>query len=142
MLLGNCATTCCTNHVCAAETRDKQKQGLVLREILLPNRSQRQQDFATPPMLLGYARVSKADDQDTAAQVSALKAAGCTRVYEETASGGRWDRPELHGSSEIGGAVFRQLCKYNVQPCFGMALTADTPNLSTLPIKKTTSVGS
>jgi len=27
-------------------------------------------------MLLGYARVSKADDQDTAAQVSALKAAG------------------------------------------------------------------
>ena len=47
-------------------------------------------------MLLGYARVSKADDQDTAAQVSALKAAGCTRVYEETASGGRWDRPELH----------------------------------------------
>ena len=82
--------------VCAAETRDKQKQGLVLREILLPNRSQRQQDFATPPMLLGYARVSKADDQDTAAQVSALKAAGCTRVYEETASGGRWDRPELH----------------------------------------------
>src|SRR4051812_50143270 len=46
-------------------------------------------------MLLGYARVSKADDQDTA-QVSALKAAGCTRVYQETASGGRWDRPELH----------------------------------------------
>jgi DNA invertase Pin-like site-specific DNA recombinase len=47
-------------------------------------------------MLLGYARVSKADDQDTAAQVSALKVAGCTRVYEEKASGGRWDRPELH----------------------------------------------
>ena len=47
-------------------------------------------------MLLGYARVSKADDQDTAAQVNALKAAGCARVYEEKASGGRWDRPELH----------------------------------------------
>src|SRR5690242_21918999 len=47
-------------------------------------------------MLLGYAPVSKADDQDTAAQVSALKEAGCTRVYEEKASGGRWDRPELH----------------------------------------------
>jgi DNA invertase Pin-like site-specific DNA recombinase len=47
-------------------------------------------------MLLGYARVSKADDQDTAAQVSALRAAGCSRVYEEKASGGRWDRPELH----------------------------------------------
>src|SRR4051794_31241556 len=47
-------------------------------------------------MLLGYARVWKAEDQDPAAQVSALKAAGCTRVYEEKASGGRWDRPELH----------------------------------------------
>ena len=64
--------------VCAAETRDKQKQGLVLREILLPNRGQRQQDLATPPMLLGYARVSKAAAQDTAAQVRALEAAGCT----------------------------------------------------------------
>lgn len=47
-------------------------------------------------MLLGYARVSKAGDQDNAAQVSAFKAAGCTRVYEEKASGGRWDRPQLH----------------------------------------------
>ena len=48
-------------------------------------------------MLLGYARVSKSDDtQDTAAQVSALKSAGCTRVFEDKASGGRWDRPELH----------------------------------------------
>jgi DNA invertase Pin-like site-specific DNA recombinase len=47
-------------------------------------------------MLLGYARISKADHQDTAAQVDALKAAGCWRVFEEKASGGRWDRPELH----------------------------------------------
>ncbi len=46
-------------------------------------------------MLLGYARVSKAGDQDTATQVDALKAAGCTRIYEDRASGGRWDRPEL-----------------------------------------------
>lgn len=46
-------------------------------------------------MLLGYARVSKMDQQDTAAQVAALTAAGCARVYEEKASGGRWDRPEL-----------------------------------------------
>ncbi len=45
-------------------------------------------------MLLGYTRVSKTGDQDTAAQVGALKAAGCTRIYEERASGGRWDRPE------------------------------------------------
>ena len=46
-------------------------------------------------MLIGYARVST-DDQDTAAQVAALKAGGCERIYREKASGGRWDRPELH----------------------------------------------
>src|SRR5213080_1260484 len=46
-------------------------------------------------MLIGYARVSK-DDQETAAQVAALKAVGCERIYREKASGGRWDRPELH----------------------------------------------
>src|ERR1700689_4274872 len=46
-------------------------------------------------MQIGYARVST-DDQDTAAQASALKAAGCERIYKEKASGGRWDRPELH----------------------------------------------
>ena len=47
-------------------------------------------------MLLGYARVSKSDNQDAAPQIRALKKAGCKRVFEEAASGGRWDRPELH----------------------------------------------
>src|ERR1700761_8955395 len=47
-------------------------------------------------VLLGYARVSKGDEQNNALQTKALKAAGCRRLFEETASGGRWDRPELH----------------------------------------------
>ena len=47
-------------------------------------------------MLIGYARISKGDDQSTALQLRALKDAGCERIFEEAASGGRWDRPELH----------------------------------------------
>ena len=46
-------------------------------------------------MKFGYARVST-QDQDTQTQVSALKSEGCESVFKETASGGRWDRPELH----------------------------------------------
>ena len=46
-------------------------------------------------MLIGYARVST-QDQDNQAQISALKATGCELVFQEKASGGRWDRPELH----------------------------------------------
>jgi DNA invertase Pin-like site-specific DNA recombinase len=46
-------------------------------------------------MLIGYARVST-KDQDTKAQIAALESAGCELIFQEKASGGRWDRPELH----------------------------------------------
>jgi DNA invertase Pin-like site-specific DNA recombinase len=51
-------------------------------------------------MLIGYTRVSKADGQDPVVQVKALRQAGCKRIFEEKASGGRWDRPELHRALE------------------------------------------
>jgi DNA invertase Pin-like site-specific DNA recombinase len=47
-------------------------------------------------MLFGYLRVSKGDEQSTASQKRALREVGCERFFEEAASGGRWDRPELH----------------------------------------------
>src|SRR5260370_38696176 len=46
-------------------------------------------------MLIGYARVST-NEQDTTAQTSALKTAGCEWIFREKATGGRWNRPELH----------------------------------------------
>jgi hypothetical protein len=44
--------------------------------------------------LLGYARVSTTDQQPHL-QVDALQRAGCYRVFTETASGARADRPAL-----------------------------------------------
>jgi len=46
-------------------------------------------------MLVGYARVSKSEPHDITVQIDALKAAGCCKIFEEAAIGGRWDRPEL-----------------------------------------------
>jgi DNA invertase Pin-like site-specific DNA recombinase len=68
-------------------------QGLAGCKNVLQNRNEWQQEFAI--MRIGYARVST-QDQDTALQIGALEAAGCERVFREKASGGRWDRPELH----------------------------------------------
>ncbi|WHP81955.1 recombinase family protein [Edwardsiella anguillarum] len=45
-------------------------------------------------MLIGYARVST-QEQDTQAQISALKSAGCELIRQERASSRRWDRLEL-----------------------------------------------
>jgi DNA invertase Pin-like site-specific DNA recombinase len=63
---------------------------------LLQNVFEWQQVYATIPMLIGYARVSRQDGQETTIQIQALKAAGADRVFEEKASGGRWERPQLH----------------------------------------------
>ena len=51
--------------------------------------------MSSEPYLIGYARVSRGDDQSNDAQLRALDAAGCRRTFHETASGGRWDRPQL-----------------------------------------------
>lgn len=50
-------------------------------------------------MLIGYARVSTRD-QKANLQVDALKAAGCEKIFTETASGGQRDRPELKAAME------------------------------------------
>src|SRR4051812_29348823 len=47
-----------------------------------------------PLMLVGNARVST-DDQDLTLQRTALKQAGCKRIYEEKVSGATRDRPAL-----------------------------------------------
>ncbi len=51
-------------------------------------------------MLIGYARVSTRD-QVLNSQVDALIRAGCDRVFEETASGARSDRPVLADAMEF-----------------------------------------
>ncbi len=50
-------------------------------------------------MKFGYARVST-EDQSTDPQVLKLEEAGAERIFTETASGGRWDRPVLHSMLE------------------------------------------
>ena len=59
------------------------------------------QQWVVMSELLGYARVSTAE-QTAALQEDALRAAGCSRIWSDTASGTRTDRPQL-------AAVFDQL---------------------------------
>ena len=60
-------------------------------------------------LLLGYARVSKGDDQTNIMQARALHTNGCRRIFEEAASGGRWDRapPALPPARAPHGALGR-----------------------------------
>jgi len=51
-------------------------------------------------MLIGYARVSTRD-QKPHLQLDALHAAGCKRVFEETVSGAKRDRPELKAALDF-----------------------------------------
>ena len=51
-------------------------------------------------MLVGYARVST-DLQSTDGQIDALNTAGCERVFEESMSGTRADRPQLAAALEF-----------------------------------------
>ena len=52
-------------------------------------------------MLIGYSRISSAS-QDHASQIDALERAGCERIFVETMSGARADRPELEKLLEFG----------------------------------------
>ncbi|HJV93362.1 MAG TPA: recombinase family protein, partial [Azonexus sp.] len=70
-------------------------KGLSVAQPCCQTRDKRNRFMQGSRMLLGYARVSKAEAQDAAGQVAALRASGCDRIYQEAASGSRWDRPEL-----------------------------------------------
>ncbi len=46
-------------------------------------------------MIFGYSRVSKGDEQNNQLQLQVFKTAKVDKVFEERASGGRWDRQPI-----------------------------------------------
>ena len=46
-------------------------------------------------MKIGYARVST-EEQNLDIQLTALRKAGCKKIFQEKISGTKWERPELH----------------------------------------------
>lgn len=77
--------------VCATLAAPAKEAGSAPWPNVLQNHGSWQYPRATK---LGYARVST-QDQDLKAQREALEASGCERIFEEKASGGRWERPQL-----------------------------------------------
>ena len=69
-------------------------------------------------MLIGYARVSKADgSQSLDLQHDALRAAGVERdnIYDDLASGGRDDRPGLtRAIAKLEGSLRKLFCNFAV----------------------------
>jgi len=53
-----------------------------------------------PTVIYGYARVST-DGQSLDAQAEQLTAAGCAKVFRETASGAKTDRAQLRHDFEV-----------------------------------------
>jgi DNA invertase Pin-like site-specific DNA recombinase len=51
-------------------------------------------------VLVGYARVSTVD-QNHQLQIDELTRAGCRRIFRDTASGAKTDRPELKTALEF-----------------------------------------
>ena len=75
----------------------------------------------TPPLLVGYARIST---DDLTLQRTALKQAGCKRLYEEKVSGAKRDLPALprmldqlrEGDVGRRGCPARPACALNARP--------------------------
>lgn len=80
--------------VACADPEQRLASCIILLQNKVPSATPFRRRFLHFPMLPGYAQVSP-DEQGAAAQRRVLLAAGCQRILEETASGGRWNRPQL-----------------------------------------------